>query len=45
MHYEIKNVHGHFEIYVNGNFYCSANNMAEVREEIESIENNTKLML
>lgn len=45
MNYEVKQVHGHYEIYINGDFYCSAENMTEVREEIEGIENNTKLML
>ena len=35
MNYEVKQVYGHYEIYINGEFYCSADNMAEVREEIE----------
>ena len=35
MNYEIKHVYGHYEIYINGEFYCTADNMAEVREEIE----------
>lgn len=37
MNYEIKYVYGHYEIYVNGEFYCSADDMTEVREEIEKI--------
>ena len=35
MSYEIKYVHGHYEIYINGKFYCTADNMAEVEEELE----------
>ena len=38
MDYEIKHVHGHFEIYINGKFYCTADNMAEVDEEIENLK-------
>lgn len=37
MNYEIKQVHQHYEIYINGNFYCSADNMNEVREELEKV--------
>ena len=35
MNYEVKQVHGHYEIYIDGNFYCTADNMVEVVEEIE----------
>ena len=35
MNYEVKRVYQHYEIYINGKFYCTADNMAEVREEIE----------
>lgn len=35
MNYEVKQVHGHYEIYINGKFYCTADNMTEVEEELE----------
>ena len=35
MDYEVKQIHGHYEIYIDGNFYCTADNMVEVVEEIE----------
>lgn len=38
MDYEVKHIHGHFEIYVNGKFYCTADNMVEVDEEIENLK-------
>ena len=28
-------VRGHYEIYINGRFYCSADNKAEAEREIE----------
>ena len=37
MNYEIKPNHEHFDIYIDGHFYCSVDNMAEAREEIEKI--------
>ena len=37
MNWEVKHVHEHYEIYVNGNFYCSADNMTEVSEIIEKL--------
>ena len=37
MNYEVKQIHGHYEIYIDGNFYCSVDNMTEVREEIEKL--------
>lgn len=42
MDYEVKRVHEHFEIYINGEFYCTADNMAEVREEIENYESRNR---
>ena len=39
MNIEIKPMHGHFEVYINGNFYCSADTMAEAIEEVETIQN------
>lgn len=44
MDYEIKFVRGHYEIYINGEFYCSADNIAEAETEIENLVNSTKLM-
>ena len=35
MDYVVKRVRGHYEIYINGKFYCSADNMKEVAVEIE----------
>ena len=35
---EIKNVNGHYEIFVNGKFYCSCDNMDEVGEEIAQLK-------
>ena len=32
---EIKNVKGHYEVWICGKFYCSCDNMDEVREELE----------
>ena len=44
MDYEIKSVYGHYEVYINGKFYCSADSIAEAEMEIKAIVNNTKLM-
>jgi hypothetical protein len=38
MSYRIVNVRGHYEIYINGKFYCSADNMTEATKEIERYE-------
>ena len=35
MSYNIVPVRGHFEVYINGEFYCSADNMREAINEIE----------
>lgn len=32
--YEIKHVKDHYEVYINGEFYCSADNMVEAANEI-----------
>lgn len=40
MTYKIKSVHGHFEIYINGNFYCTADTMAEAIREVKTYENS-----
>ena len=34
---EIKNVKGHYEVWLMGRFWCSCDNMDEVREELEKI--------
>jgi hypothetical protein len=36
MTYSIIPVRGHFEVYINGRFYCSADNMREVETEIKN---------
>lgn len=36
MTYRIIPVRGHFEVYINGEFYCSADNMREVETEIRN---------
>lgn len=36
MTYKIRPTRGYFEVYINGKFYCSANNMREAIEEIEN---------
>ena len=34
--YEIKNVRGHYEVYKDGKFLCSADTMKEAAEEVEA---------
>ena len=36
--YEFRHVNGHIEVYLNGVFQFSADNMREVREELEEEE-------
>ena len=36
MTYKIKRQHEHFEVYINGQFYCSADNEREAAMEIEN---------
>lgn len=36
MNYRIVNKGGHYEVYINGEFYCSADNMSEVNREIKN---------
>lgn len=38
MDIRIVNKQGHYELYSDGNFVCSCDNMNEVNEEIELIE-------
>ena len=33
--YEIRSVHGHYEVYYHGEFYCSADTYKEALMEIE----------
>ena len=35
MQTEIKCEHGHYVVYVNGKFYCSADTYSEAKREIE----------
>ena len=35
--YEIKNKNGHYELYVNGKFYCSADTFTEAAREIDRV--------
>lgn len=35
---ETKYIYNHYEIYINNKFYCSCDNMSEVREELENYE-------
>lgn len=35
--YDVKNVNGHYEIYINGKFYCSADTVSEAANEIDKI--------
>lgn len=36
MTYKIQPTRGHFEVYINGKFYCSADNWREAVSEIEA---------
>lgn len=38
MNIEVRKVREHYEIYVNGYFYCSCDNRREVDEELSNIE-------
>ena len=38
MDYEFRNINGHVEVYRNGQFEFSADNMTEVREELMEID-------
>ena len=37
-HYEVKNVRGHYEVYINGEFYCSCDTLSEVDEALATYE-------
>lgn len=36
MTYSVVNKQGHYEVYINGKFYCSVDNMSEANREIEN---------
>ena len=38
MTYNIINRAGHYEVYINGDFYCSADTIIEATKEIEKYE-------
>ena len=38
MQIDVLRNHEHYEIYLNGKFYCSCENMYEVTEELELLE-------
>lgn len=35
MTYDIKRERGHFVVYINGRFYCTADNQREAAQEVE----------
>lgn len=35
MSYKILPKHGHYEVHINGKFYCSADSFAEAMKEVE----------
>lgn len=37
--FTIKSVYGHYEVYLNGKFYCSADTYGEAEKEIEEDDN------
>ena len=39
MYVQVKQKKEHYEIYVNGKFYCSADNLKEVQEELATVQN------
>ena len=34
---KIKHVYGHYEVFINGEFYCSADSLTEATKEVEAI--------
>ena len=43
MSYDIVPAKGHYEVYINGKFYCSADNMQEAAKEIENVRKASNL--
>ena len=42
MNIQIKTTRGYFEVYINGEFYCSADNMREAINEVEKYRKDIK---
>lgn len=42
--YNIIPIHGHYEIYINGKFYCTADDLNEAAREIEDYEREHALV-
>ena len=38
MTYKIVHNKGHYEVYINGEFYCSADNVSEAEKEVRKCE-------
>ena len=38
---EIKYIYGHYEVYIDGQFYCSADNYSEAYQEKCNLESET----
>ena len=41
--YEITPVAGHYDVYIDGEFYCSADSHSEAKDEVEKYFENMKL--
>lgn len=39
MQIQVKQKKEHYEIYINGKFYCSVDNLKELQEELATIQN------
>ena len=39
---DVRKVREHYEVYVDGKFYCSCDNLREVDEELNNYENENK---
>ena len=44
MEIKIEQVKEHYEVHINGKFYCSADTYSEAVNEINNFNNNTKLI-
>ena len=43
MSYQIIQVKGHYEIYINGEFYCSADSLSEAQSEIKDLQSGNEV--
>lgn len=43
MSYQIIPVKGYYEIYVDGEFYCSADSLSEAQNEIQALKNESEV--